>query len=633
MKKTAAVFLCLVLILQMIGAFALSGAAAETTGSVPYMEIDSENVNLAVLHTAGRATSRVYWGYAGTEKIETQSWSTFAAAVPSAIRVSDYNPTEGETYAMVETGYYLFWIQYTDANGATQNICHTVHAAGALDENYGKPYLKFDESGKVAWMNLNGTKVQKMYWGFIGDTDYKYINWDEFCTRVRGNGSYLPDYGVKDGEGYVVNEVGYYRFVIVYLDAQGIRQERYFTIKAETPATAPSVENDALSNVGVFVNDEGYTSKTYYGYIGTENTKYVDFNTFKATAQNYTTNFGTKVGTTFKLDKAGYWRFVINYTVNGATKDAISTIYVDAADLNMGTPALEQDGNVITVRPMGTTISKMYIGYMGTASVQVNNWNDYTAKRLSNAVIYGPKDGTTASLGAKEGYYTVVFSYSNGGSELLSFQNLYVSADAFTPVYTVTFKGYDGAVLKTESVKEGNAATAPEAPEREGYTFIGWDTDFSKVTGTLVVTAQYEELIPEPTFTVEKVEAAAGASQVAVTISAKNNPGIASVGLTVNFDKALTLKSVVYNNAIGGQNVQPQTMESPIKLVWVKYNASEVEVGPWATDEVFATLYFDVAADAKGELPIRISYDSEDVYDAEENNVTFEIANGAVIVK
>lgn len=62
--------------------------------------------------------------------------------------------------------------------------------------------------------------------------------------------------------------------------------------------------------------------------------------------------------------------------------------------------------------------------------------------------------------------------------------------------YTVTFKGWkDGdaaAVLKTGKVGCGDAATAPEVPAREDYTFTGWDTDFSEVKGELTVTAQYE---------------------------------------------------------------------------------------------------------------------------------------------
>ena len=59
--------------------------------------------------------------------------------------------------------------------------------------------------------------------------------------------------------------------------------------------------------------------------------------------------------------------------------------------------------------------------------------------------------------------------------------------------YTVTFIGFNDVVLKSESVEEGKSATAPEAPEVEGYEFKGWDKDFSNITSDLTVRAVYEQ--------------------------------------------------------------------------------------------------------------------------------------------
>ena len=67
--------------------------------------------------------------------------------------------------------------------------------------------------------------------------------------------------------------------------------------------------------------------------------------------------------------------------------------------------------------------------------------------------------------------------------------------------YTVTFVNYDGTVLSTQTVEWNTAATAPEVPEREGYTFTGWDADFSAVKADMTVTAQFahvETLENEP---------------------------------------------------------------------------------------------------------------------------------------
>ena len=63
-----------------------------------------------------------------------------------------------------------------------------------------------------------------------------------------------------------------------------------------------------------------------------------------------------------------------------------------------------------------------------------------------------------------------------------------------TQTYTVSF--YDsitGELIAAVEVEEGGAAEAPAAPEHEGYTFTGWDADFSNVTADMDVYAVYEQ--------------------------------------------------------------------------------------------------------------------------------------------
>ncbi|QHW29527.1 hypothetical protein GZH47_00875 [Paenibacillus rhizovicinus] len=57
--------------------------------------------------------------------------------------------------------------------------------------------------------------------------------------------------------------------------------------------------------------------------------------------------------------------------------------------------------------------------------------------------------------------------------------------------YTVTFKDWDGTILKSETVKRGEHATAPTQPTRKGYKFAGWSEDFTNVTSDMTVTAKY----------------------------------------------------------------------------------------------------------------------------------------------
>lgn len=58
--------------------------------------------------------------------------------------------------------------------------------------------------------------------------------------------------------------------------------------------------------------------------------------------------------------------------------------------------------------------------------------------------------------------------------------------------YTVTFKGKDGVVIDTQTVKYGEAAVEPTAPDVTGYDFKGWDSEFNNITGNKEVNAVYE---------------------------------------------------------------------------------------------------------------------------------------------
>ncbi len=58
--------------------------------------------------------------------------------------------------------------------------------------------------------------------------------------------------------------------------------------------------------------------------------------------------------------------------------------------------------------------------------------------------------------------------------------------------FTVSFVGWDGTELKAESVSFGSGATAPEAPARLGYSFIGWSEPFDYITEDTVTVALYE---------------------------------------------------------------------------------------------------------------------------------------------
>ena len=112
---------------------------------------------------------------------------------------------------------------------------------------------------------------------------------------------------------------------------------------------------------------------------------------------------------------------------------------------------------------------------------------DHDGTLLETQTVEHGSDATTPSDPEREGYtftgWDKVFAGVTG--------DLTVTAVYVINEYTVTFVDHDGTVLETQTVEHGSAATAPDGPEREGYTFTGWDTCFAEVKSDLTVTAKY----------------------------------------------------------------------------------------------------------------------------------------------
>lgn len=58
--------------------------------------------------------------------------------------------------------------------------------------------------------------------------------------------------------------------------------------------------------------------------------------------------------------------------------------------------------------------------------------------------------------------------------------------------YTVTFMDGEKVLRAYTNVPHGSAVTAPEVPEKDGKTFVGWDKKFDNVTSDLTINAVYD---------------------------------------------------------------------------------------------------------------------------------------------
>lgn len=92
-----------------------------------------------------------------------------------------------------------------------------------------------------------------------------------------------------------------------------------------------------------------------------------------------------------------------------------------------------------------------------------------------------------------------------------------------TPSYTVTFESNGGSDVAAQTVKQNNVASAPVAPTKDNYTFVGWYTDIelttayvfsTPVTGDITLYAKWNLIID----TEDELEAALASEATTIEI-------------------------------------------------------------------------------------------------------------------
>ena len=92
---------------------------------------------------------------------------------------------------------------------------------------------------------------------------------------------------------------------------------------------------------------------------------------------------------------------------------------------------------------------------------------------------------------AEAGTYNVTITVNSNKGQVTSVPVAIVVNERAAGSWLVTFKDYDGTVLSTQLVQNGNAAEEPSHLGRFGYRFIGWDGDIAHITSDVTFTAQY----------------------------------------------------------------------------------------------------------------------------------------------
>ena len=472
----------------------------------------------------------------------------------------------------------------------TMTFAATETQSGGFDDptyrpDHHMPFVSLNDAGNAVVLNQNKSWATRVYWGNIGD-EYIEYKWFDDHLRLPAGTDYVADFTPREGEVYNFTKPGWYRFIVKAIRT-GTTAEDYtysellfdFYYDGKVAPTVPSITE--LENNQVRINYNGApVKKFYYGNIGDVNVPYSWFNSFWGTAlatNTYTSVFDTRDGRIITLQTKGYYNIVI--VLNDGTEYVYTTYAKNHAPVIKKVEGEKKavididclKGNVGTK----ATLTRLYYGYVGTEDVTVTTYAELRAAAKSFVGDASPVHGKTYNMG-NEGYYKflVIATLSNGRTIEI--------------MYTIH-----------------NSETKPE-PEPE-------EPETPEITG--------------PTFTVSNVKTTAGKTGVEVVVNAKNNPGVAGMTLSVEYDDTvLTLKKVSTGDVLSGLTFQkPKTYKNGCNLVWYGSEPNDVIDG-----ETFV-MTFDVAGTIPaGTYPIKLTYTEGTGMDL--SPVEFSVVNGSIII-
>ncbi len=166
-----------------------------------------------------------------------------------------------------------------------------------------------------------------------------------------------------------------------------------------------------------------------------------------------------------------------------------------------------QDGLYTIYAPNGVNADTVNLTWK-TKTAADAAWGDPKVTTLKKT---NPENSTSSALGPQWDKIGAVELKAGKNYISLTTGKYTVAAMAFeyTPSYTVTWKNWDGSVLKTEKIAEGQTpAWSGEEPERTTtptteYTFSGWTPTIVALTGDTTYTATYTESAHEHTYSIK----------------------------------------------------------------------------------------------------------------------------------
>ncbi len=365
----------------------------------------------------------------------------------------------------------------------------------------------------------------------------------------------------------------------------------------------------------------------YYGNanVGTANTAIS--NSDSANSYSYVIDGSDlDAGMAFRSLSVGDYNFVIkvgtlNYAFNGTTHE------------DVGETRILTEKAFTVSKANATTYTVTFNANGGTVST--------TSKTVTKGSTYGTLPTPTRTGYDFSGWYTS----ASGGTKVTSSTTVSITANQTlyahwtAKTYTISFNANGGTGAPAAQTKTYNVTLTLSStiPVREGYSFLGWSTSNTADTASFKAGGSYTgnanvtlyavwEAVPvidenTPQIVVSNASAAPGGT-AEITVSLQNNPGIASFELEVVYDEAkLKWTGVTQGNLSGNWDVA------------VGENALWVNAEDFTEDGVILTLSFEVLEGVSGEASVSVTYDSGDIFDANEENISFEVVAGTIVIK
>ncbi|MEQ3216427.1 leucine-rich repeat protein [Hominifimenecus microfluidus] len=319
------------------------------------------------------------------------------------------------------------------------------------------------------------------------------------------------------------------------------------------------------------------------------------------------------------------------------------------------------DCKVSNITSSGYTVTCKVTDNTGVDRVQFPTWTENNGQDdifpdwVSNTAASGTKSGNTYTYQVHTSahnyeagtYITHIYAYDKYGNSSSS------KVDAVKIPVEVEDIGLDQSALTFTAIGQTQKLTATIFPEDATNQSITWASSNTSVAtvnagtvkavgdGTAVITASSGNgLVAECKVTVRTKSAgklavetknAVPGETVRLAIKMNTNPGIIAARLKVTYDaNALTLVKAEDGGILGDSVFGNNLSANPYVLLW----ENGLSKADYTATGDLAYLTFKVADNAsEGTYAITVTYDSEEIYDVNMNNVKFTVDNGAVHVE